>query len=1032
MLVALFIAGMGAGAAPEGHAQSVGDVLRGLQEAARAPGGVGVRHPAHRPALGATRGAVGTYQVTYRPSDAEYVVEEREHFDLIYQRGYHGAARSLGNVLEATRAGTDSLIHGRVQSIHMPVVVDGFSDRSNGFVTPLPFKQEIEAPALKSDELLPRSQSWPALVGTHELVHAAQAEVDADFGVGTVVRFFAPDVARSINLAAPRGLTEGAAVYRESTAGQPLGQRAGRLNESLFRMKMRAAMLSEDPWELTQMMEPPGFTQPFNRFYVGGAYAFRSLADAYGTHSLRHLARNFNRLPFLGYGPLMWWETGETPAQIGNDLRESMQRTFEEEVDALGTLTEPALVSGRTGLNHRRPYWIGDDTLVAYVHGYATRPGFYRIDAETGAREPIRVQRITEDYTYSLSPDTTALLASRYVADPLVPTQALAEAERVDLASGKARRLTDGGRVLAPVEVEGEGGGSQVWAIQNDGPQTQWAVVEEDGSARALTGFQNSRFRQIAPSPSGDRIAVLLNVEGRQQIYRVRRSDAASGEGLTRPERWLGLEDAVIYDVSWGPEGRYLLFGADLGGIPNAYAFDTRTETVRRLTNVPYGAFEPALSPDRSTLAFVRYQHERRDLVTLPFAPREAPAVADSLVQTSPKAAPRLRMDAPAGPTASEIPRRRDYQAWRHLIPRVAYPVIRASDEGLDGQADRALVDDLGVGLGVGVSGADPLQRWTYDAEAYWQDGRPWGAMRVQTGRFLLRPSVFAYNEPDEVPLPSAVSQFKFEERGVGAGVELPVTLQQNVFLSLLRLRVDGEFRQTRYYGDAAETFNERSGGTPFPTAFRDRATVTPRLVLGYRLQQNTRDLVPNTGVVWRTVSEVDAWTDGVRSSRALASDLSVYLPFLRRWHTGFELGAGVLTRTEDAIFDVDPYLPRGYDEIVGLRETAGGGGRLVRAGGTFLRFDAEVTQPVLFVDDGLFLVPIYLKALSLYGFGQTLGAVDRPADAREDPPVWDRLQTSVGGGVGLRLRLFHQLDLTLRVGAAYRVEAGDVEVVFR
>jgi hypothetical protein len=39
---------------------------------------------------------------------------------------------------------------------------------------------------------------------------------------------------------------------------------------------------------------------------------------------------------------------------------------------------------------------------------------------------------------------------------------------------------------------------------------------------------------------------------------------------------------------------------------------------------------------------------------------------------------------------------------------------------------------------------------------------------------------------------------------------------------------------------------------------------------------------------------------------------------------------------------------------------------------------------------------------------------------------------TSVGAGLGLQFRLFYLLDLDLQVGAAFRLEPGDIEPVWR
>jgi hypothetical protein len=942
-----------------------------------------------------SRLGAGAYGVQYRPAGVDYRVFETDHFDLVYQTGAADMARRTAAALEASWAKTNSLVGPVPSDLRMPVVVNNYNDRSNGFVHPFPFRQEIEAPSIKSDPLVARSTSWPALVGPHELVHAAHAEVQPSIGVGGLLRPFAPDVARTINLLAPSGLIEGVAVYRESQVEPG----AGRLNAPLFRMKMKAAMLSDDPWSFTQMMEAPAYTQPFNRFYIGGGHAFEYLAergDSVSTDFFRSAVTWHNRLPFFGHGVWLGLGTGQFPYSLRNEIQGALRSDYRADLAARRPFTATTVVAGKKGLNHRRPYWIDEDTLVAYVHGYDVRPGFYRIDASTGERSLIRVQALTEDRVYSVGPDTTALYAARYVPDPLVPRQALAEVERVDLAGGTATALTNGGRALAPAQ----GSGGQVYAVTNDGPFTRWSLVTGDGGTRPLTPETARSIRQIAPSPQDSTVAVLVNEDGAQRLYRAR-------EPVERPVRltpWLGLRDAIIYDVSWGPKGRYLLFAADLNGTANVYAYDVETESVLKLANVRYGALEPALSPDRSSLAFVNYRHERHDLVRLPFRPDSASVVPDSLVlrggwgdRTSGGGERRAR-------ATIDSSRTRPYAAWRHLAPRMVYPTLHGEGDGAPlPYLETPGAGPLGTGVGVGLQGNDPLRQWAYRATAYWQDGRLWGEARLQSGAFLLRPALTVYDRAETQCCVGAGRSVGVEERGAGLRLQLPVTLASNVYRSLVRVGLDTEVHQTRAFG----------GPLAEPTPYTTRLTLTPRVVAGYRLQQNPRDVVPNTGLVFGAQSEIDAWTERGPGNQYVLPFLDAYLPVLRSANTGVRLGARALFRTPGTRVGVSTFVPRGYDG-------------LPRASGNepFLQLEAEVTQPLWFIDDGLTILPLYAKALSVYGFGETLGQV---GEGR-----WRHAFSSVGGGLSLQARIFYALDVRLRLGVAYKPQTQEVTAISR
>lgn len=751
-------------------------------------------------------------------------------------------------------------------------------------------------------------------------------------------------------------------------------------------------MLADDPWNFTQMMEARAYTQPFDRHYIGGGRAFEYLAERGDTTSVDFFQTAMawhNRIPFLGHGVWLGMTTEQFPHELTDEIQTELQDEYEQVLDRRRPFTPVSVVSGEAGLNHRRPYWLDDSTLVAYVHGYDTRPGFYRISVTTGQRDPIRVQSLTEDRMYSVGRDTTALYASRYVQDPLVGGQEIAEVERVSLNSGEATRLTEGGRVLAPAE----GPNGTLHAVRNDGPFTRWVELQ-DGDPSPLTSEAPTTVRQVAPSSSGEQIALLINAEGDQRIYRAQRP-------MTAPPQidpWIGLEGAIIYDLSWGPRGRYLLFAADHPDTANIFAFDTHTKEVLQLTSVPFGALEPTLSPDRSTVAFVNYQHERHDLVQMPFRPDSATVVSDAVVQFG-GPSPRRTVSTSAS-LAVEDTTARSYSSWRHLSPRMLYPVVRGGEEDLDAVVNSRA--PLGLGVGIGVAGTDPLQRWAYRARTYWQDGRLWGEARVQSGRFLLRPSLSVFNRGYNVDSPSGVG---FEERGTSVGVRLPVTLSSNVYQSFFQIGLDSELRQTRFFGRDPD----------LPTPYTTRLTLSPTAQLGYRLQQNPRDIVPNTGIALGVEGEFDAWHNaGPNRSQAryaLRSELQGYVPGLRSSHTGIRLGLGFLSQNQPALLSSSMYLPRGFEDAS-------------LAAGTFLRLDGVVTQPLWYVDDGLFLLPLYVKALSVYGFGQRLGRLTSNA--------WREAATSVGAGLSLETRFFYILDLELRVGAAYRWGPRDVRLVFR
>ncbi len=922
-----------------------------------------------------TRSAL--YDVQYRPAEARYLVGHYPHFDIIYQEGTATTAFQIAAELETHLAATDSLVGRSGSPLHMPVVVNGFNDRSNGFVSPFPFRQEIEAASIKTDALTTYFPSWPAAVAPHELVHAAHADLNAGVGLGGLVRLFGPDWSRVINLTAPRGLIEGVAVYRESQ----LYPRAGRLHAPVATMKYRAAMLSDEPWSLTQMLEAPSYTRPFDRHYVGGgqAFAYLQARDSTSTTPFFHRTTRFHhRFPLLGFGAGLWYGTGTPPWRLADAMRADLVAEERRRQEARRPFTQPTLIDGAPGLTYRRPHWINDSTLVAHAEGYNVRPGFYTVDAASGRRTLLSAQRITEDYVTTLNRDTSALYFSRYVPDPFVLEEFKAEVHRLALEAGSVRQITSGGRAHAPVEAPD----GRVWALPNDGAYNQWGAVQADGTVNPLTALSGVRIEQVMPSPDGRTVAVLLNEEGAQRLYRA----AVPEGGRPRLVPWLGLTEGAIYDMTWGPEGRYLVFAADIDSPANIYVLDTVQDRVRQLTNVAFGALEPTVSPDGTRLAFVRYRHERFDLVRIPFEPeRGTPLPPAKRLRPGEQGwtAPSQRASAPLTSRAPD--RITPYRPSSRLAPRLVYPTF-------DYDADQGGAP-LGLKVGVAAASADPLQQWAYRGEAFYRANRLWGSASVQSGKYLMRPRLSIYNEPSVIRRGRAIA-----ERGIELSGSAPITFERNAALTQLRVQLGSALQQARLIDGS---------GQP-RSSYTTQWVLRPAAVLGYRLEANLRDLIPNRGLIVRSVAEVDGWSSS-SARHGWRASARTYLPFLARYNTGISLHGRLLTQNRPSVLSADAVLPRGYT------------GRGL-PGGTFGALGADVLQPLLFVDDGWTAVPLYMKSLYAYGFGEALWGVP----SREAP------LSAFGAGLGIRFRFFYVLDFDVRIGAAIRPADNDVHVVYR
>ena len=97
-------------------------------------------------------------------------------------------------------------------------------------------------------------------------------------------------------------------------------------------------------------------------------------------------------------------------------------------------------------------------------------------------------------------------------------------------------------------------------------------------------------------SPSGDRLALVMSLDGATEILTV----GSSGGGLHRLTR----NRAIDISPTWSPDGKRIAFVSDRAGTPQVYVMDRDGSDVRRLTfNGSYNT-APAWSPDGRWIAY--------------------------------------------------------------------------------------------------------------------------------------------------------------------------------------------------------------------------------------------------------------------------------------------------------------------------------------------------------------------------------------------------------------------------------------------
>ncbi|WP_372633472.1 hypothetical protein [Fodinibius sp.] len=925
------------------------------------------------------------YPTQYRPAQ-QWEQLTTPHFNLVYARGNDSTALKMGQILEEQYPGVQQLVGGQLTGF--PIILNDYNDRSNGFVTPIHFRSEIELPPIKGKSMNPRTGGWLENVGPHELVHALQLSNLGKKNLPHLVSFFSPDLARSFHGAIPSGVTEGIAVYHETEGVSPGG---GRGQFPIFTNQFDAVFDSDQRWSMGQMIQISSNTRPFNRHYIGG-HAFTDwLQETYGYETTRETLGFYLNYPFLGYGVALRHTTGSWPGQLYEQFEKDKRQSLNDPPEAAAR--PQALSIPFKGREIRRPQWLSDSTLVFYGSFYNARPGFYRYNLQSQKIKRIVTTNSVGDYRYDLTADRSAMVYSFYDSDPLYDHTYTAELAEYDLSTGTRRQLTEGARLYAP-----QYDNNRLLALQTRPASSALVSVRRDRTTSEAIPLLSSgayEITAIARHQDKKRLAVIANKGGLQGLWIAGRDNPE--QALSRAPD-ISFENGAVFDPEWHPDGDKLLFSSGFSGIHQLYEYNLRDDSVIQITRAGFNAFEGAYSPGGTRIAFIRQHTNERLPVVLERSPAPGDTVSVSLWKPSETKAAAMRRSAVSDSvvTASEQWSREPYSpgsSW--LKPRTVLPAVHEiSNRGR-------------YQIGLSLHSNNLLQSQAYSAEISYLEEQLWYDLSYENKQFYPGFNMRLYSEP---------SYFRFnttqnntvtllrEDRSLAFSVPFDFQLDQNVFSTSFFIEPEFRYSQIRFR-DVGLASNISD--------FANSAVSNLYGQFNFRLQQNIRDVQPNSGLVLYSKLEHFWSTSDLRFSNgqdeveltlrqptALQGGIIGFLSPLRRWNQSLRLEVEGLTQS-GPVFNNQSLVSDAFSEPV------------LATSDNLLSLSAHYTIPLLFADDGGFLLPFYLKNLYLVAFSSSV----------TDPAVADwREQSRSVYGLELRTR-FRISNLSFDLGIGYGYE---------
>ncbi|HET8539222.1 MAG TPA: BamA/TamA family outer membrane protein [Anaeromyxobacter sp.] len=908
------------------------------------------------------------------------------HFRIHFHQGEEALAQVVARETERAHA----LLAPRLAfepRRRTEVVLSDDSDDANGSATPLPYDTiRLYAVPPSSGSVLQDYRDWLRQVVQHEYAHILH--LDRAGGVPEAVnRVFGKLWVPNVFL--PPFFVEGVAVVNEAEGDAAAGRNAS----ALFDMYARTLAL-DGPFPRLDQASNPYLEWPVGNVpYLLGGRFMGYLQARYGPEAIAGWIAAQARYVWP-YAP-SWagedWFGGLGFAQLWSEYA-AAERAYAEGQRARvreRPVTRPAPVTRRGGIVENPRFSPDGEFLLFHGRSLDDRPGVFRVSPDGG--DVRRVAGVDANGTLALRSPSEALVA---IGEVWREYRLYDDLWLVDLRSGRRRRVTDGERATDP-DVSADG--RTAVYVRRTGAGEMALVRRDLASGAAGPIFARAGAQVFMPRLSRDgAVAFELHEGGRRDVAVWRDGRVAR----------VTDDDALDTAPAWTPDGRFLLFASDRGGIYNLYAWEVATGGLRQVTNVETGAFQPEVSPDGKTLAFVTYGRAGYDLATIPL---------DEATWLEPSAAPPAppaMADGAAAPLAS-----RPYSPWATVTPTLWLPLY--SSNGRDSI------------FGAFTGGADVLLRHLWAFQAWWDtrgtalgSGEPGYAFAYQGGwswpRLDLSSSMAIAASPGPPDRLQRVSNY------ANAGL----TFTWTRLARQLALRVG--WSGTRYESVTSPAFPL----DPVPEAIRFEDGFLSDLSLGAAYsdaRRFVRSISPEEGrllTVRLRVAEPEIGSDYSLARARAAIAQYVRIPFTRHGVLALRLSGGLAKGSVggDAPFelggvaggvDVASLVPGAFpssssDQLRGYPAGALAGTGLVAA-------NAELRFPLAGLRAGRSTWPVFLSRLHGALFLDAGDAFDRPGELpfAGHGFEWEQLRFSTGAELRTEFVLGYYLRTDLRVGVA-------------
>ncbi len=618
---------------------------------------------------------------------------ETDNFYIHYPDGYKSYSIRVANIARNAHHKLQPLIEWQpLEKTHL--IISDHADFANGYATPNHFNRSViflTPPDTATG--IEDYDDWLTTLILHEYTHILH--LDKSHGLAAFMRkVFGRHFLMFPNSMQPGWLIEGLATYHETNIATGRGQ------SSLFQSMMRAE-LEQGLKPVSQVNLPMRSWPMGSSSYLYGVYFYEFMVDAYGYEIIQTLIREYsdNLIPF------------SINANAKRVLKKDMEELWREfEIYLEKRFKKDQSVGIGMHNNGRKITSTGYHTDQYSV---INNGSIYYIKDQVYDHASLNVIENGED-RYLINVNSQSRLDVHKEQGVLIMQPDFCDEYNINYdiykldKRNQIKRITYCGRYRS---AAWSGNGQSIYAVKLVKGESWLVQLDIQGKLVGVLwkGVNSEVVSQIKHSPTEEKLVAA--VQRLNKGWNIEEFDLASGQ-------WLQVTDDSHLDMypSYSEDGNKILYSSDRLGKFQIYRFNKDKKMTELLTNVSYAAFSPVQLNKDSSLYYVGYHKNGRDVFQID---EVYPITVDKTEYTK-------RINSDETISLSEYTSS-EYSALQSMRPRWWFPSIQLDEEQTE--------------LGFVTTAHDALSshfyrfNLRYDTENDWISG---GASYVYRNRYVM------------------------------------------------------------------------------------------------------------------------------------------------------------------------------------------------------------------------------------------------------------------------------------------------------